>query len=421
MGSCSGRWNVLKNKTRGSSTTNRANRDNNDNNKNHEKSEVGENKKAGFFLFLLLIVFTLFISYTAYLKSNEKGLLKVDFKNLISSLITENPTGTEKEEDIEIMYEVKNKPSFQVYKDLIIKGTTFSITALNKKGEEQWSIPILLSKPLMQSSQAGIFVADIGGRAIYLIEGNNIKWKTSVDGDIINAHINDKGFVSVVHKAEGYKGAIIIFDPEGREIFKRFIADTFILSCQVFPTSQQIAINSLDITGTNVGSHIEFTDLSGEPFAALVPEPEDIFPFLFPLTDNSFALMSDTTFVYYNKNREKLWENKYKEIYAAGVISDKSFVLASNQDSNKDNASDISILNKDGKEIMKQVVQGKVYSMSTFNEIIAVNNKREVFFFNSKGGLVNKYSSISDVERVLFLNRGQVALITKNSIIIVKI
>ena len=388
---------------------------------NNVTNEAKSGNKSKLLLFLLFIAVIMLTAYTAYLKSGNKDLAKIDLKKLISTAMAESSYEEGETNVTEIKYEAKDKPNFQIYKDLIIKCTLYSITALDKNGEEQWSIPVLLNMPLLKSSEARLLVADIGGRAIYIVEGKSIKWQTNVEGNIINAHINEKGFISVVHEVEGYKAAIVIFDPDGQEVFTRYIADNFVLSCEVLPSEQQIIINSLDVSGANAGSYIEFTDLTGNPFAALVPEQGQIYPFLLSLSDNSFVLLNDTTYIYYNKNREKLWENKYKKIYASGVFSDKYFIVAANKDSVKDELTQVFILNKEGKEIAKQNIGGQIYNISTNHDIAAVNNKREVYFINNKGGFENKYSSISDIEKVLFFNKNEAALITKNCITIIKI
>lgn len=401
--------------------SNRIDYKNNNKTSDMTMKEMRKNKKSGFFLFLLLSVVVIFTAYAAYLKTSNNEFHVLDFKKLIANITADNPIDEEEPKIIEIKYDAKDKPIFEVYKSHIIKCTLYSVTSIDKKGEEQWSIPILLNKPLMQSNGSKLFIADIGGRALYIIEGGTIKWQTSISGDIINAHINEKGYISVVHEAEGYASAITTFDPSGQEIFKRYIVDTFILSCQVSPSQEHVIINGLDVSGANVSSHVEFTDLLGNPFAALVPKQGEIYPFLLTLKDNSFTLINDDTLIYYDTNREKIWENKYRKIYAAGIIEDRNIVVAAKKDGTRDDDTEVYILNKEGKETRKLNISGKVYNMALWNDIVAVNNKREVYFINSRGNLEKKYTSISDVDKVIFFSNNEAALITKNSIIILKI
>ena len=78
-----------------------------------------------------------------------------------------------------------------------------------------------------------------------------------------------------------------------------------------------------------------------------------MYPVLLFLNDGSFALLNDTTIIYYNKNREKFWENKYEKIYASGVLSGKYFIIAAKNDSSRSNLTDIFIINQNGNELEK--------------------------------------------------------------------
>lgn len=389
-----------------------------------DKREAKNSKASGLLIFFLLVAAILFIAYKAYLKIGSESFNNIDIQKLISKAISEvDSEAAEETKIIEIKYEVREKPAFEIYNNWIIKSTIYSIKALNKNGREQWNIPVLLEKPLLKSCKSGLLVADIGGRNIYFIKDKSIKWQTAADGDIINADISKEGFVSVVHKTEGYKAVIVIFDQDGQEVFRRYIVDTFVISTKIPPSGKQVMINSLDVSGANASSYIEFTDLLGNPFAALVPKEGEVYPVLLPLNDGSFGLINDTEIIYYNSDREKTWEYEYEKIYASEVISSEYFILAVKKKDSRSGLTDILIINKKGQEVGKQTIEGQVLNIFTGPEydIAAISNKREVNFVNSKGKFEGRFSSISDVEKVLFSGKNEAALITKDCITIVKI
>jgi len=388
-----------------------------------EKNSTKDSRISGFLLFLLLVAVIVFIAYKAYLKSNEGNFTNIDIEKLISKALDDSEEVEEKK-IVEVKYEIKDKPYFEVYNDWIIKCTIYNVTALDRNGREQWSIPLLLNKPMLKTGKSGLLIVDIGGRNIYFIKDKNIKWQKAVDGDIINADISEDGYVTVVHKMEGYKALVVLFDPEGQEIFRRYIAETFVISSKVSPSGDQVIINCLDVTGANASSYIEFTDFLGNPFAALVPKEGCMYPVLLVLNDSTFSLLDDTTMICYDKNREKTWENEYERIYAGNVLSGKYFIIAVKDDSDgRSNLTDILIINKNGQEICKQAIDGEVYNIfvSSDHDIAAINNKREVIFINSKGKILGRFSSISDIQKVLILSKNEVAIITKDNITITEI
>ena len=390
----------------------------------NKRNSAKETRKSGFLLFLLLVAVIVFIAYKAYLKSNEGSFTSIDIEKLISKALNESEEA-EEIKIVEVKYEIKDKPCFEVYNNWIIKCTIYSVAALDRNGKEQWSIPVLLNKPMLKSGKSGLLIADIGGRNIYFIKDKNIKWQKAVDGDIINAEINEDGYVTVVHKMEGYKALVVLFDPDGQEIFRRYIAETFVISGQVAPSGNQVIINCLDVSGASASSYIEFTDLLGNPFAVLAPEEDRMYPVILCLNDGSFSLLDDTTIICYSKNREKSWENEYRKIYASGVLSGKYFVIAvkENDSSGRSSLTDILIINKNGQEIGKFAVDGQVYNIfaSSEHDIAAINNKSEVIFINSKGKIQGRYSSISDIQKVLIFDKNEAAIITKDSITIMEV
>lgn len=388
-----------------------------------ERKRSKEGKKSGLLLFILLVVVILFLAYKAYLKSGNEDFVNIDIEKLISKVINKDSDETEETRIVEVKYEVKDKPCFEVYNNWIIKCTKYSVVALDRNGNEQWNISVLLDKPVLKSGKSGLLVADIGGRNVYFIKDKSIKWQKAVDGDIINADINDDGYTTVVHKVEGYRALMVLFDPDGQEIFRRYIVDTFVISSHVLSSGKQVIINSLDVSGASASSYIEFTDLLGNPFAAVVPEEGQMYPVLLFLNDGSFALLNDTTIIYYNKNREKFWENKYEKIYASGVLSGKYFIIAAKNDSSRSNLTDIFIINQNGNELEKLTIEGQVYNIFAVPryDIAAINNKREIIFINSKGNIEGRCSSISDIQKVLILSKNEAALITKKSITIMEV
>ena len=217
---------------------------------------------------------------------------------------------------------------------------------------------------------------------------------------------------------------MVLFDPESQEIFRRYIAETFVISSKVLPSGNQVIINCLDVSGASASSYIEFTDFLGNPFAALVPKEGCMYPVLLVLNDSTFSLLDDTTMICYDKNREKTWENEYERIYACNILSGKYFIIAVKDDSDgRSNLTDILIINKNGQEICKQAIDGEVYNIfsSSDHDIAAINNEREVIFINSKGKILGRFSSISDIQKVLILSNNEVAIITKDSMTITEI
>ncbi len=383
------------------------------------KKVTSSSKKSGIILFILLFIAIMFMAFTAYLKSKNISINSIDINKLFNSVV-ENRVAEEKELKLwEIRYEAKDRPTFIVYKDLIIKSTLHGITAIDKQGNEKWNFPVKMNKPLLKTKGLNLVAADIGGTMVLAIDQKGIKWEETFEGDIINVDISKKGFITVVHKVEGYKGVVRVFDPEGQEVFKRYIIDTFVFSGEVMPSGESVIINSIDISGIGATSCIEFTDLLGNPFAALLPRENLVYPFVFTLEDDSFSIANDTSIIHFDRNRNEVWEKKYKKVYSIDVIDDNLFIVAVNSNDTA-NTSEILFITREGKVVKSYPLKREVNNISTYRDIVAINTGREVYFINSKADLVEKYNSLSDVIQVYFFSKDEAAIVTRNCIEIVK-
>jgi hypothetical protein len=385
-----------------------------------EREKVRSNgKKSGAILFVLLFIAIVFTAFTAYLKSIDANINLNNIKNLFNSTIQKGVV----EEELklrEIRYEAKDRPNFIVYKDLIIKSTLHGITAIDKKGNEKWSFPIKMNKPLLKTKGLNLVAADVGGTMVLAIDQKGVKWEETLEGDIINADISKKGFITVIHEVEGYKGIVRVFDPEGQEVFKRYIIDTFVFSGEVLPSGESVIINSIDISGIGATSCIEFTNLLGNPFAALLPRENLMYPFVFTLEDDSFSIANDTSIICFDRNRNEVWEKKYKKVYSIDVIDDKLFIAAVSSNDTA-NTSEILFITREGKVLKSYPLKREVNNISTYRDIVAINTGREVYFINSKADLILKYNSLSDVLQVYFFSKDEAAIVTRNSVDIIKI
>lgn len=391
------------------------------NNKTERRSGIGS-IIAFFFLFILVIC----LSGYVYLRSKGIDIAEIGVKNVLSGIIGSQIKSGENTKPIVIEYDVTSHPAFCTYGNDLIKCTGDYVIGVDRNGNEVWSIPINITDPLLKTNGTELLVTGIGSKEIYIIKGKSIKWSTKFEDNVLNAHISKDGYVTVVSEAKGYRGQVRVFDPSGIEMFKRFVAENFILSAEVSPSGSQFLINYIDASGIEAVSYVDFFNvkeiISGqkEPVAGMSLNEEDIFPFIWQLDDDSFFTVGSSTVVYVDKDRNKKWTNQYGKIYSSGVIQNKYLALAAIDLGNRSASNTkISILNRQGKEIASYQVKDEVKNIQVYVDIIAVNTGREVLIINSKGELLDQYSFKSDVLNVYFLNRFQAAVVTNNSVEII--
>jgi hypothetical protein len=381
-------------------------------------------KKSNIFIMLFLVIIVFAIAFFAYLKSESIDISNISMKELAVRIAAIRDKKPKADSIVDIPYDIKERPVFDCYDNIIIKSTADGVKGLDKKGEELWFRSYPMGEPVIKTSASGILVFDMGGNEVCVLNGKGIKWDIKTDKSIMNADISQSGHVVVVQEAEGYKAKIRIFDPMGIEIFSRNIAEKFVISSKVSPSGKQLLINSIDASGAAATTSIEFTDMLGNPFAARVPKQNCILPSIWYLEDDSVFAVGDSYIVYYDKNREEKWGKEFKRIYSSSVVSGNCLAVALSSDETAaglgKNATDIQVLNKKGQQVSSYKIGDVVINLEAFNDIIVANTGREVYFLDTNGKLYSKYTSKSDIYYVRFLNNSDAAVITKGSVVIVK-
>lgn len=388
-------------------------------------NEEHKTRKSGLFLTVLLFMMIIGIAFFAYMKSRDEISFKdINLKGLLSADSAKSRKA-EAEKTYEIAYEPREHPVFNVHNEYLVKCTKDAVKGLNKKGQEIWSINASFNNPLVKSNGVELMIADLGGRDLYVIRDKTVKWNNRIDNSIINADIGKGGYVAVVQQAKGYKGMIKVFDPLGVEMFYRKIADYFVLGVQVAPSSEQLVMNSVDTSGINIKPSLQFFDMLGNPFAAKEPVKDVIFPSVWYLNDDSLLAVSDSLLVFYDKERNEKWRKEFSRIYSSNVVLGKYLVIAVESE-NKPGmlggaSSEILFFNSKGNKTAACEVEAGVRNLRVCSDIIAVNTGREVYFIDTKGKLIGKYSSKHEILDVYFFSKAEAAVVTKSSVVVTQL
>ena len=77
------------------------------------------------------------------------------------------------------------------------------------------------------------------------------------DKNIINADINEKGHVTVIHEEDRSRNAASVFNDEGTRYFIDNSGDEFILSANVSPKGEEVLLNYAITSGVNATTDLK--------------------------------------------------------------------------------------------------------------------------------------------------------------------
>lgn len=384
-----------------------------------DEMQSSPGKKGNLIMAILLFLIVLSIAFFAYLKSHKMDLSEVSLQQLLSGKSTE--LELLKENLYEFSYDPKEHPVFNVYKEYIVKCNSDGIWYLDKKGQEVWSLGIPLTKPIVKTNGSYLLVADMGGRDVYVLDGKNVYWNDKTEQNIINAEINENGYISVVTASEYYNGEVRVYDNHGIELFRKGIANEFVVTAKIDPSQDQMVINLINPSGAKSNSYFKFYDMynmnSGELGKIEMPADKGLYPLIWFTNGGSVFAAGDTSIVFMDKDRNMKWEKTYSRVGSVCIMGGKRLAAAvEDKDGHK-----LEVISVNGQEFSSATLDSEAFNINSSGGIVAVNTTREVDFFNERCRNIGKYVSKSDIEYVLFFNKGQVAIVTKGGIVVVDI
>ncbi len=383
--------------------------------------------KSSIIVFSLLLVLVVGLAGFVYFKSQDVDIRSINVKDLVKRGFTSYRQEAYSQKLSEIAYDPKEWLSINTYKGQIIKATKEGLSGLDKSGAELWKIPAGAINPMIKTAGQYMLLADMGNKDFYIIEGKEIKWNKKTDGNIINIDISEGGHVSVIKEAKGYKGVVTVYNLQGNEFFSRSVAERYPVSSRVSPFGKQVTIYSMDVSGIRVNSALEFTDMLGKPLSGKYSKDDNIFPSIWYLNDSYIAAVGDSGIVCLDKNGNEKWNRDFDgmKVCSSGIVPGK-YIVAAVSDNNQSpvfsgGSSEVRILNMSGQQNGTFQTEGEVRNLAVQNDTIAVNTGREVNFVNMKGKQVGKYIPRTEALKVFFLDRQEAAVLTRNSVDIVKV
>lgn len=393
-----------------------------------------EKKPRGFsflklILFLLILVVISGVALYSFLGINPASVLAEGVTGLYNRVFT---TGAAKlTEKVKVLnaFDIGEEFSCDVVSDDLVMVSGSSVRQLDSEGREKAFIPVTLKKPHVQVYKNDVLVSDLGGRYFALINGGKLLWEKTINEDIVNASISD-GWVLLITKSSqaGYKRSIRAYSRDGQEISLRNVSNYYPYSAAHYPEFNKACfiINGIEASGLESNGLVEFLDPSMNQKASIRGEKE-IFASGIPLKDKQLLLYGERSLFAVDNGYKTVWEKKldHATITGATALQNMYPVYAElNTDilsREKRYETTVRILNSNGTEKAKLVLDDKIAKLSSEGRTIALLVGSEVFFINDRVEVMDKFTSKSQVEGVYLAREDLAYIVSSGTISRVKI
>lgn len=375
-------------------------------------------KKILITIAIMLIIILLIVIIALYMsKRNVRNWIDINiFRKNIS------------DQDIEIINLNTDKNNqIHVYNNYVAILNDKNVNLYNSYGEKIVSIEVNINSALFNSAGKYLAIAENKGNEICLIFDKTYLWSEKLEGEILQVHVNRNGYVATITTDATHKSILTFFDSQGKKLFASYFATTRIVDASISEDNKYIAIGELDTTGTIIKSNVKILSVQNAQ-----KDPENTIIYTYEADDGNLI----TNIKYQTKDQIAcIYDN------GLGVIKDKIYreVVKIDNDNITYLANDfknhVVYVKEESTGLFKS--QSKVFIVNTtdFQEktyqmdisvkdvfandnIIAVNVGTEIYFLDTNGWLIKKYTTNQEITNVKFSD-SLATIIYKDRIVIV--
>ena len=298
----------------------------------------------------------------------------------------------------------------------------------NQDGNKENELEINIATPIYNDNNKYLVVAEKNGNKVYLINEKNIAWQKDLDGTISQVYVNKNGYVGVVMSTTGYKTVIVLYNPNGEELFRTNLPTTYCIDLEISNDNKYMAIAELNSSGTMIETSIKIVSIEDaktnpqEAFSATYNANSNNMILNLKYTDNGkLVAMYDNVISLPSENTENFLEIS-SDVTFVDIESANKVVSIEKQSGGFLNTNYIlKIYDIEQNKTLEYKLEDMPKELYVKDNTIAVNYGTDVEIISaSSGWLIKKYVSRQDIKNVLIAN-ALVAIEYSDEIKIIKI
>lgn len=370
--------------------------------------------KAGMITALLLFLCIITVAFFSYQRSINPD---ANLKELVQK-VGFSAADVVKEAQLLYTYEfdASEKPVFVPYKNTLVKCGSSGIWFLDKTGEIIRSEGLIYSSPIIKASGSHLLVADRITGEISVLDEKTVRWKEKLDTLVLNADINEDGYVTVITGAKRDNNVIRVFESHGVELFQKVIANDFAVSANVSPSDNMLTLSGINTGAVGVFSIYKAYDMKGNDLTNLsFEESAELLPIFWYNNDDSIFAVGDRAAASIDSSGEIIWEKHFRRVIGAEPVGDGRLALVEEGGE----GTILKIYSSEGEELASGTLEGKPEGMNAKRGTICVNTSDTAYFYNQKGKKISQYEAGSPIRQVCFLDKRQAAVITDRQVAVI--
>lgn len=364
--------------------------------------ERRKNRKMIKFTIITLIAIIILVFIALYM-ANKSFNSFID-TYILKKRISENDANS-------LTIDTDNLSLIYAYDKSLVVYSDGSINFYNTDAKQTGNIEMTLSKPIADSEDKYLALADYGLQKVCLIKSNSLVWQKDIEGKISKVSVNKQGYVAVSVTGTTYESIVMLFNENGDLLFSKYLS-TYVIDVDISDDSKYIAIAEVDNSTILPVTKIEMVSVglastSSENATINTYEAESnklLTGMNFQSKNVLLCSFEDYVLKMTDSSSDRLYEFSDLTAYLE-VDSRKGFVRIDKEESSVFKSDyRLKITNENNSEKV-YIIEGSIKSLVCKDNRIALNLGKEVQFIDNNGWLVKKFIGKQEVKSVLVSNK----------------
>lgn len=372
---------------------------------NIKKEKKINKKKLALAIIITLLILSAVIIFIIY--CNNLKFRKWADKNILQKEIEQGNT-------ISIEFNGENSSNVYAFDKYIVTLENKILKIYNNLGKEEASITTDINEPIFDTAGKYLVVAENNGQSIYLLEGKQMLWSTTVEGKISQIEINENGYIGIVISDISYKNIINILNLEGKSLFKTYVANDKAVDISISRNNQYLAIAEIDMSGVLIQSIIKIIDIEKaktEPSNSIINTYSAevgklITNIEYQNKERLLCVYNDSiNIIEENENRSILNLENNKITFASVELKNNMVLIEEKEAGEYASTSNVNITNTTTNKVKSYETEEIAKEVYTYEDVIALNFGTELHIINTNGWLMKKYISGQEINKVVISNK----------------
>lgn len=284
----------------------------------------------------------------------------------------------------------------------------------NNLGTNVGEISLEINNAITDVAGRYFIIAESNGKKLYVISDRRIIWETETEGEILQIEINENGYVGVVTSDVSYKNIVTLFDSNGKQLLKTYLATNKISDISISKNNQHLAIAEIDTSGVLIQSSIRIISVElakKDPNNSIeYTHNADINKLILNIEyqnkDRLVCMYKDSIDVIENKQHKTIANLQQKNITFSSVeLNDSIMGIEENTLGDYDYKSVVYIRNITNLKDKRYSVEKVAKNIYAFENVIGLNLGTELQIINRNGWLIKKYVAKQEINNVVISNK----------------